>query len=156
MIQSYTLVDYLQQADLLLDAEKARLEKALNWPGFEQKLLQVFQEEILMKYQMQLINGNAGLITLFNQNNYEALKLIYKLYQPVNDGLKPIADKFKLQLINHGKNLLQSTETTSNGKDIPLKTILVNSELVEKTLHTLTSNRNMIEQCFESDTLFDR
>lgn len=66
MIQSYTLVDYLQQADLLLDAEKARLEKALNWPGFEQKLLQVFQEEILMKYQMQLINGNAGLITLFN------------------------------------------------------------------------------------------
>ena len=50
MIQSYTLVDYLQQADLLLEAEKARLDKALQWPGFDQKLLQVFQEEILTKY----------------------------------------------------------------------------------------------------------
>ena len=59
-------MDYLQQADLLLDAEKARLDKALTWPGFEQKLLQVFQDEILMKYQMQLISGDAGLITLFN------------------------------------------------------------------------------------------
>ncbi len=59
-------------------------------------------------------------------------------------------------MISHGKNLLLSTETTMNGKDLPLKTIRVNSELVEKVLQTLTSNRSIIEQCFESDTLFDR
>jgi len=51
MIESYTLVEYLQQADLLLEAEKSRLEKFLCWPNFDTKLLAVFQEEILMKYQ---------------------------------------------------------------------------------------------------------
>jgi len=50
MIQTYTLVDYLQQADLLLQSEKARLERCLGWPSFDSKLLSVFQEEILMKY----------------------------------------------------------------------------------------------------------
>ena len=44
----YTLVDYVQQADLLLKAEKERLEKYLSWPGFEAKLLAVFSEEMLM------------------------------------------------------------------------------------------------------------
>lgn len=50
MIQTYTLVDYLQQADLLLQNEKLRLEKCLCWPNFDSKLLAVFQEEILIKY----------------------------------------------------------------------------------------------------------
>ena len=44
----YTLVDYIQQANLLLQAEKERLEKYLCWPGFESKLLAVFSEEMLM------------------------------------------------------------------------------------------------------------
>jgi|FrelakmetLWP11LW_1041352.scaffolds.fasta_scaffold111308_1 hypothetical protein len=51
MIESYSLVEYLQQADLLLDSEKTRLEKCLCWPNFDAKLLAVFQEEILMKHQ---------------------------------------------------------------------------------------------------------
>jgi len=50
MIQTYSLVDYLQQADLLQQNEKERLERCLTWPSFETKLLSVFQEEILMKY----------------------------------------------------------------------------------------------------------
>ena len=50
MVQTYTLVEYLQQADLLLEAEKARLEKCLSWPNFDSKLLAVFQQELLMKH----------------------------------------------------------------------------------------------------------
>ena len=80
-------------------------------------------------------------MTLFAQNNYESLRLLYKLYSPVKDGLKPVSDKFKDQLTATGTNLLRGTETTSGGKDLPIKTILVNSQLVEKILDTLTQNR---------------
>ena len=96
MFASYSLVEYLQQADLLLANEKSRLEQCLCWPNFDTKLLSVFQEEILVKYQQQLLsNEEGGIMTLFKQNNFEALQLLYKLYNPVKDGLKPIADKFK-------------------------------------------------------------
>ena len=128
MIQSYTLVDYLQQADLLLEAEKARLDKCLCWPDFDAKLLAVFQEEILMKYQIQLLNNeNGGIQVLFAQDKFDSLKLLYKLYCPIQDGMKPISDKFKLQLIQKGTEMIKAVETTSQGKEISVKTILVNS-----------------------------
>jgi len=60
------------------------------------------------------------------------------LYSPVKDGLKPIADRFKEQLTSTGSHLLKMTETTSNGKDLPIKQILLNSQLVEKILTMLT------------------
>jgi hypothetical protein len=74
-----------------------------------------------------LNSENGGILTLFIQNNFEALKLLYRLYQPVKEGLKPIADKFKQQLSENGKSLLESVETNQNGKDLPIKTIMVNS-----------------------------
>lgn len=126
MIDTYTLVEYLQQADLLQEAEKSRLEKYLCWPNFDEKLLAVFQEEILAKYQVRLLNSeHGGIISLFEQNNFESLKLLYKLYNPINDGLKLIAEKFKLQMTNSGKKLFESTETQNNGKDMPIKIVLV-------------------------------
>ena len=60
MIDTYTLVEYLQQVDLLQEAEKLRLEKYLCWPNFDEKLLAVFQEEILVKYQARLLNNEDG------------------------------------------------------------------------------------------------
>ena len=93
---------------------------------------------------------------LFEQNNFESLKLLYKLYNPINDGLKLIAEKFKLQMTVNGKKLLESTETQNNGKDIPIKVVLVNSQVVEKVIEILKRNRSMINDCFNGDTLFDR
>ena len=110
-----------------------------------------------MKYQAQLLsNDEGGIMTLFKQNNFEALKLLYKLYNPVKEGLKPIADKFKLQLSENGKSLIESTETSQNGKELPIKQIMINSQVVEKVLETLTHNRSIIDECFSGDTLFDR
>ena len=45
-------------------------------------------------------------MTLFAQNNFDALTLLYKLYSPVKEGLKPIADKFKFQMTENGKSLI--------------------------------------------------
>ena len=96
-------------------------------------------------------------MTLFNENNFEALKLLYKLYSPVKDeGLKPISDKFKQQLTLQGRTLVESTETVSNGKELPLRTIMANSQLVEKVIDMHNHFKSMIAQCFQNDSLFDR
>ena len=95
-------------------------------------------------------------MTLFKENNFEALKLLYRLYNPVKEGLKPIADKFKQQLSSNGKTLIESTETTQNGKELSLNQVMNNSQVVEKVLQTLIHNRAIIVECFASDTLFDR
>lgn len=95
-------------------------------------------------------------MALFVQNNYDALKLIYRLYKPIDNGLKPIADKFKQQLSENGKSLIESVETTQNGKELPVKAIMLNSQLVERVLDLLTHNWRVIVDCFASDTLFDR
>lgn len=67
-----------------------------------------------------------------------------------------MAEKFKFHLTENGKLLITQTETTANGKDLPLRTIMVNSQLVEKVLDTLVHFRNIINDCFASDQLFDR
>ena len=56
----------------------------------------------------------------------------------------------------NGRKLLENTETQVNGKDLPLKTVLVNSQIVEKVIGILTHNRSIITDCFSGDTIFDR
>lgn len=103
-----------------------------------------------------LNNEDGGISALFRENNFEALKMLYKLYCPVKDGLKPIAEKFKFQLTNQGKALVQGTETLSNGKELPLRTIMVNSQLVEKVIEMQNDYRVLINDCFKGDSMFDR
>jgi len=51
---------------------------------------------------------------------------------------------------------LRSTETTANGKDLPIKQILINSQIVEKVIEMLQHYRRMIEDCFAKDNSFER
>lgn len=95
-------------------------------------------------------------MTLFAQNNFDSLKLLFQLYSPIVNGLKPISDKFKSQLIQKGTELIKSVETTGNGKELSVKVILVNSQLVEKVLEVLTHHQKMILECFNSDATFER
>jgi hypothetical protein len=40
-----------------------------------------------------------GLVSLFVETKEEEMKLLYKLYRPIKDGLKPIADLYKAYLV---------------------------------------------------------
>ena len=93
---------------------------------------------------------------MFDQNNVEALKLLYQLYHPVKDGLKPISDKFKIQLTEQGSRLIKTTETTKDGKDMPIKMILLNSEVVQKIIEMLAHYKRMLATCFQDDSNFER
>ena len=112
---------------------------------------------MLIGHQMELLDhSQGGIQSLFDQNNFETLKLLYDLYSPVKDGLKPIGERFKNQLIKMGTKLIRETETSANGKDLPIKVIISNSQLVENVIEMLLHYRRMIDECFSKDNSFER
>ena len=82
--------------------------------------------------------------------------MLYVLYKPIKEGLKPVADIYKSHLIDQGRNLVESCATQSEGKDLSLKEMLTNSNIVERILSLLTHNSRVIKNCFDSDTQFLR
>ena len=83
-----------------------------------------FQQEILLKYQATIFNTNDALVKLFIENRFEDLSILFKLYQPVKDGLLPVSQKFKAHMMEVGRGLIQSCETVVNGKEINLKELI--------------------------------
>ena len=66
------------------------------------KVLKVFRDEVLVKYQSQLLEQQSlsgGLNQLFHEERLDDLKLVFKLYSPIENGLKPVADRFKQYVI---------------------------------------------------------
>ena len=51
MIQSATLLDYLNLTDELLNSENARAEQYLTWDSVKSRIRQAFMDEILVKNQ---------------------------------------------------------------------------------------------------------
>jgi len=76
----------------------------------------------------------GGLSPLFDEERLDELSLLFKLYSPVENGLKPIADSFKAFVIQQGKQKVESTETQQNGKDLSSKDVLANSQIMENLL----------------------
>jgi cullin 1 len=90
------------------------------------------------------------------EDKHDDIKMLYVLYKPIKEGLKPVADIYKSHLIDQGRNLVESCATQSEGKDLSLKEMLTNSNIVERILSLLTHNSRVIKNCFDSDTQFLR
>lgn len=78
-----------------------------------------------------------GLLSLFVLNKEADLKLLFKLYRPIKDGLKPIADLYKAYLVRQGQSYVESCETHQNGKQVAIKDLVANSGLIEKFIDML-------------------
>lgn len=48
---------------------------------------------------------------LFTESKFDVLALLFRLYQPIEGGLKPVSDKFKLHMIEVGRGLVSQCET---------------------------------------------
>lgn len=51
---------------------------------------------------------------------------------------------------------MESCSTKSHGKDLSLKEMLNNSNIIERILTLLSHNNRLIKNCFDSDTQFVR
>lgn len=82
------------------------------------------------------------------QERLNDLSLLYKLFSPIQNGSKPISDKFRMFMINKGKNLVKSVETKQNGKYLGIKEVLHNSQIIENLLKLQSSENKIVQQCF--------
>ena len=72
---------------------------------------------------------------LLMEHQFDNLTLLYRLYKfNGEESLKPIAAIFKQHVIQRGKNLVESVESTSDGKTLNLKEILANSNIIDKLI----------------------
>ena len=130
MLGNHSFVEYLTLSNKIYEAEAKRLNTYLQWPDLFGKIINEFQQELLIKNQKELIESSTpesldgNLITLYGQKNSEALELLYKLYSPMKDiGLKPIANEFKFYLIQQGKRLISESDASLQGKEQSIKIV---------------------------------
>ena len=63
--------------------------------------------------------------------------MLYRLYSPIKDGLKPMADLYKAFLIKKGQAFVEGCETHQEGKLLSVKDIVANSAIIEKFIQLL-------------------
>lgn len=111
MLGKLSLTDYLIKASNVLADEVHRLDTYLTWPGIHEQIISEFQREMLMANQAELLeiqpgaqnfDNASGLVSFFVHSKEKELAMLYRLYSPIKDGLKPIADVYKSFLIKQG------------------------------------------------------
>ncbi len=111
---------------------------------------------MLIANQTELLVNSGALLALFQEMKMEELKLLYTLYSPIGDGLKLIADKFKIHVIEMGRTCVERCSQVGEGVELSVKELLTNGSLIEN-LVTLQSNiGRMAKYCFQGDSLFGR
>ena len=80
--------------------------------------------------------------------------MLYDLYSPIPESIKMISDKFKIYLIERGRKIVKACETSNEDKELTLKAIVTNSQIIEKLLGLLVHFKRMIIECFRADPLF--
>lgn len=80
MISTCDLAGYIKLAEKILNEERVRLRTYLTWDKIDEKVELEFQKEVLIRYQTEIFESNNALIKLFNENRFEDLSLLFKLY----------------------------------------------------------------------------
>ena len=78
---------------------------------------------------------HGGLKKLLDEKRGEELRLLYDLYKPCTqtECLRPIADMFRLHIIEEGQSLVKSVDTVNraSGKLLSCKDVLEKSQYIE-------------------------
>jgi cullin 1 len=99
--------DYLRKVDSCINEERERAEQYLNQQTKE-RLQRVCERELLTVHQQSLLDKeNSGLVALLENNKREDLKLLYKLYSRVQNGLVPIGQILKNHIKKEGMELVR-------------------------------------------------
>ena len=124
IINETNLIDYLTATDKLYTEEKNRTIHIFNW-DIGEEILKTFRQEMLVKPQAQLLSKGNGFQEFIQNNRYEDIKLLYKLYKQEPDNLKPIGEQFRAFIAEEGKQLLKQVELhNAEGKLLDIKEII--------------------------------
>lgn len=99
--------DFLRKADKHINDERERAEQYLNHQT-KDRLQRVCEKQLLVEHQKTMLEKeNSGLVALLENNKTEDLKLLFKLYSRVQNGLPPIGLILKNHIKKEGMELVR-------------------------------------------------
>ncbi|KAJ1608906.1 cullin-like protein [Cryptosporidium canis] len=106
------LLVYLSRVDDIINLEHRLCEMCLldsTWKKIKKSLTQ-----ILLSDEMNIILSNSSSIkNMFVNNDFERLKLLYRLFSTISDGIQALSAQFKSYLIDCGQMVVNKfSETT--------------------------------------------
>jgi len=106
---------YLIKAEKALEAEKDRVTDYLNLAS-EPKLLRVFEEEILEKVSMELIEKeSSGCRSLLANDKSDDLKRMFRLFSRIENGTAPMATTAKSYIASKGQEIINQRQARLDG-----------------------------------------
>lgn len=101
-VEEESFSDFMVKADICMVDEMERAAQYLN-AQTRDRLLKVYEKEVLIAHQQKILGKeNSGLIALLENNRFDDLRRLYRLYSRVPQGLQPIAAILKSHIQTEG------------------------------------------------------
>ena len=98
---------YLVKAEASIEAEIQRVAAYLN-PETQNKLLRVLEEDLLIKYESELLEKEgSGCRVLLNNDMLDDLARMFRLFSRIPKGLVPMADIVKQHIADVGNDKVE-------------------------------------------------
>ncbi|CAH8250975.1 unnamed protein product [Arabidopsis lyrata] len=147
--------DYMRKAEECLKLEKERVTNYLH-STTEPKLLGKVQNELLVVVAKQLIeNEQSGCRALLRDDKMDDLSRMYKLYQPILQGLDPVADLFKQHVTAEGNALIKQAADAATNQDASAGGVQ-DHVLVRKEIELHDKYMVYVDECFQKHSLFHK
>eukprot|EP00606_Chrysophyceae_sp_TOSAG23-5_P001548 GSChrysophyteH2.ASY1.ANO1.1459.1 assembled CDS len=152
--ESMSTPDYLINSEKAITEESNRVKAYLN-PESEEKVLAVITEELLAKTQQDLLNKeNSGCLVLLRNEQNEHLERMYRLFNRITDGIKPMADLFKQHIVELGTKKVEARQhRISNAKD---KETNDDPEFIKDLIAIHDRYLDIITRLFNNNNLFQK
>lgn len=84
-----SLIEYLKISEAHLDDEKQRGDKVFTW-SINQEMVRCCKSEMLIKPLDTLLEREEWFLEFLRQNQYDSIKVMYRLFKDEPECLKPI------------------------------------------------------------------
>jgi cullin 1 len=149
--------DYLKKAEAAIDDEENRLNMYLHSSSLN-VLMSTCRDELLKFHQPELLAKQTGIYDMLSRNAVDDLSRIYKLYQHVEEGIKPIAEALKEHVKKLGSGLIEQSKNKAKSKDASAsdKGGVEQHEFIESLIELHETYRNIVKNCFTKDQVFEK
>lgn len=130
--------DYMEKAENCVLEEERRLSSYIH-PSSKDLLMTAARDELLKAHQDELLNKKSGIASLLEKEAKEDLARMYRLYESVQDGLKPVAQAMKKHVENLGHSFISQSKQ-AQGADKEHKLVLNLISLHERFYHIVQRN----------------
>lgn len=145
---------YLIKTENALNDESYRVAQYLNSES-EPKLLKAVEEELLARFETQLLEKEgSGCRALLRNNRTEDLARMYRLFSRVPDGIPPMAEILRQHVVDLGSDQISARQARieaakeKEGSDDP--------EFIKELLNIHDQYIDLIENYFSNDSLFQK